>query len=69
MKYYTFTTEEEAIQYNSDVTTKKNYNGSTNNWADVVKHPVQQKWAVPFNYILELENKEPIELTQDWIEI
>lgn len=67
MKHYVFDTEQDAQNYDNEVTAIKNYNGNkTSNWANPRKHPSQNKWAILANPILELEDQTPVELTEDW---
>ena len=63
--FYIFTTEEEAKQYDTDVTALHNY-PQGDNWANPKKHPTKSKWAILASSKLEIEGKTPQELTEDW---
>ena len=43
--YYTGT-EEECNAYLAEVNTGENYQGTTTKWAEVVKHPTQNNYAI-----------------------
>ena len=62
---YIFTTQEQAINYDKDVTALHNFD-TTSNWAKPIKHPTLNKWAVICSPKLVLENQEPQVLTSDW---
>jgi hypothetical protein len=48
--FYIFNTEQEAIDYDTYVSEKKNYRGNrTTNWANARKHPILDKWAIVKN--------------------
>jgi len=66
--YYIFTTIEEAIKYDQDVTDLHNF-VSTLNWATPIKHPTKAKWAIRVSPRLALESQEPQELTSDWFNL
>ena len=65
MKYYIFNTEHEAINYDKLATAKHNF-VTTQNWANPIKHPTLNKWAIACSPKLILEQEQPIELTSDW---
>jgi len=65
MKHYIFTTEKAAKDYDKAVCAKHNFSAGTN-FANPRKHPTKNKWAISASPRVELENKEPIELTKDW---
>lgn len=66
--HYIFDTEQEAIDYEAQVTNLSNYKDPANNWAEVRKHPTLNKWAVVASPKLMLENQETIEgvLPSEW---
>lgn len=63
--YYIFTTKTEAKQYDTDVTALHNFD-TTSNYANPIKHPTLNKWAIICSPKLVLENQEPQVLTSDW---
>ena len=65
MKYYIFTTEQEALQYDIDVCAMHNFSAGTN-FANPQKHPTRNEWAIAASPRVQFDNKEPIELTNDW---
>ena len=65
MLHYIFNTEKAALDYDKAVCNKHNFSAGTN-FANPHKHPTKKKWAISASPRVELENKEPIELTKDW---
>lgn len=69
MKYYIFTTEQEALQYDIDVCAHHNFSVGTN-WANPIKHPTRNEWAISesprVQIIDENEDITTVELTNDW---
>jgi len=69
MKYYIFTTEQEALQYDIDVCAMHNFSAGTN-FANPIKHPTRNEWAISesprVQIIDENEDITAVELTNDW---
>lgn len=64
--YYIFTTKKEAEQYDQAVTAISNFPKS-DNWANPIKHPTLDKWAILANSKLVLEEQATLDsLTSDW---
>lgn len=64
--YYIFTTKEEAEQYDRDVTAISNF-PKGDNWANPIKHPTLDKWAILFNKKVVLEEQATLNsLPADW---
>lgn len=66
MKHYVFDTEQEALDYDLQVINLSNY-PEGDNWSTPIKHPTLNKWAVAVSGKVVLEDREPQELTEDWI--
>lgn len=67
MKYYIFNTEQEAINYDAEVTqARRLHNGD--NHDNPRKHPTLNKWAVLAHIKVSVEGQESQELTEDWFE-
>lgn len=65
MNYYIFNTESEAIDYDQLITDASNYD-TTSNWANPIKHPTKEKWAIAVNSSFSIEGKQSQTLTSDW---
>lgn len=66
--YYIFDTEEEAIKYDKGVTAFHNFD-TTTNWAQPIKHPTLNKWAIAVSPKHIIEGKSTEELTSDWFQL
>lgn len=67
--YYVFWTEKEAKEYDQSVTAASNYKPPTLNWANPIKHPTLNKWAILCNKKVVLEEQETLDsLPSDWFE-
>ena len=65
--YYIFNTEQEAEQYDKDVTALSNFKHPTINWAKPIKHHAQNKWAILCNKKVVLEEQATLDsLPSDW---
>ena len=68
--YYTSTNKAELELYNMIVSRDENYDGiSTTQWANVIKHPDREEYAILANskYEEETLNKEST-LSSDWFD-
>lgn len=68
MKYYIFNTEQASLDYDVAATAKHKF-VTTQNWANPIKHPTLNKWAVAVSPKYFLENTDMQELTSDWFEL
>ena len=65
--YYIFNTKKEAEQYDQSVTAASNYKPPTSNWANPIKHPNLDKWAILANSKVVLEEQATLDsLPDDW---
>ena len=65
MNHYIFTTEQEALQYDIDVCAMNNFSAGTN-FANPIKHPTRNEWAISESPRMELEDKTAVLLSADW---
>lgn len=64
--YYIFTSEQEAIDYQTESTSQEKYNGQTQNYSDVFKHPSKNQWAVLVHPLVIIEGKATQENLNEW---
>lgn len=65
--FYIFDTEQEALDYDTYVSEKKNYRGNrTTNWANPRKHPTLDKWAIVMNSQYPHETATETTLDETW---
>lgn len=67
--YYVFETEQEAKDYDKQVTAIEKYPIVGDNWGNPIKHPTLKKWAIAVNDKVSIEGKQPETLTQDWFDV
>ena len=64
--YYIFTSKQEAVDYQSEATSQEKYNGQTQNYSDVFKHPLENKWAVLVHPSVIIEGKQTASNLNEW---
>lgn len=66
--YYVFSTEQAAKEYDQAVTAISNF-PKGDNWANPIKHPTLDKWAILANSKVVLEEQATLDsLPDDWFE-
>ena len=65
MKYYVFTTEQDALDYDIEATAKHKF-VTTQNWSTPIKHPTLNKWAVVVSPKHIIQGKTSQALTKTW---
>lgn len=63
---YYIGTKKECEAYNTEVTTKEGYSGTTAKWADVTKHDTKNEYAIIANPKYSSDLKSVSELPADW---
>ena len=60
--YYISNIEQDLINYNDTVNQGENYNGTTTNWANIIKHYNEELYAIMKHpkYSAELEELETL---------
>lgn len=65
--YYIFENEEEAKDYDKQVSEVSNF-PENDNWANPKKHPNENKWAILANSAIVLSKKNTVFLNEGWEE-
>lgn len=66
---YYIGTKKDCESYNTEVTTKEVYSGTTAKWADVTKHPTKNEYAIIAHSKYSSELTSVNELPSDWFNI
>lgn len=65
MKFYIFDSQSEAEAYDQQVVTTRGL-PEGDNWANPIKHPSEEAWAIAFSPKVVIEGKQPVELSSEW---
>lgn len=65
---YYIGTKDEVDAYNEIVTSGENYQGTTSKWAEPIKHPTQDAYAIIKHPNYSVPLNELQSLTEDWYE-
>ena len=64
--HYIFESELEAINYNNSIAQANPFNGTTQRWSEIIKHPTQNKWAISCHQDFEIKDKTKEVLNSEW---
>ena len=60
-------TKEQCVAYNEEIKLRKNYQGTTTKWADIISNREETEFAIFKNNSFESEMKELETLPENWL--